>query len=716
MSVEIDYSGHPDSPDFEAFRQRSFSTPNISEMASLHTDLHEMNHSYDVSEDMAGSKKDDESVDNLWEVQSEDALDYFANEDEASDASDSVPSGRQGKGRNIIGKIAKSVRKGTTTTGRKVVSRTKSTGKNVVRQSVKVGRQSVLGTVNASKAILPIRPKNPPKGEPKSAKRHTRRRATSRDLDIDVNSRSLRRVEMLESSSALPDSLSVLAGELSAPEQSRRTVSSMLLRMSGELESSPVCSKFSKLLGSLAEKTSTLDSTFLQGGPVQIGVAPNKVDANKGPLVVGELVARCLWESHWREEWCGLYEKGVLFYAPLTDSPCLELSIDDIKFVRVLNTDASPLAGYPLLVIETAWHCHYCAFSSEEARHTFHQSIETARLVAAQANESARTSSREQELAEARFWLGFQESIEVSLTLGRGKWANVQSGSKMKSRVVLNSRRMVFDLAPVGEDPNAFVEDLLSTCLSFSLDSLKENPEALIKFLDATSQLRKLSLGELDLYGARAFCLFVNVYHCLFQHALLFSVKGPLHKRSCAHFMRTSCYEIGGDVFSLAEINCCVVRGNMTRPVIQKPPYIDVSKKSNAFRFYALGFTTPRVNFLLNTGDVSCPRAAPVLNPLHLEAQLNSQVADFVRSNVTVDVSRKLVIIPKICEVYRNDFAAADSNPSVACLRYCLRFLDEPTADQIYALLQDEATIKYQHTAEQYHSNLERRVMEEEAL
>lgn len=58
---------------------------------------------------------------------------------------------------------------------------------------------------------------------------------------------------------------------------------------------------------------------------IQVGVVPEKNEALRGPLVAESLVARCLWESHWREEWCGVYRTCIEFYAPLTQKPCLEL-------------------------------------------------------------------------------------------------------------------------------------------------------------------------------------------------------------------------------------------------------------------------------------------------------------------------------------------------------------------------------------------------------
>lgn len=711
-----------------SMRQRAYSSPVAFAKA---TDLIDTSaRSIDSADDLSFKENDSESTDGEWGPDSVEELESVGSDDDVMDPSTLPSLKRHGKGRNLIGKFAKSMKTKTTaaakTTTKKVVSQgvrvglgTVNAGKATVHAGVKVGLGTVnagKATVNAGKAILPIRPKKPPMKEPKSAKRHTRRlRATG--LHVDVNAKSMRRVELIESHLYN----SVLAGELSAPEQSCRTVSSMLSKMSSQPETSDVLDSFSNLLSTLVETTSELDDCFLLGGAVQVGVSQTKVDSRNGPLLFDSLVARCLWESHWREEWCGLYKKGLVFHAPLTTSPCLELSFSDIKSVRFLSAGAmNPLAGYPLLVIETAWLCHYCAFANNRARQTFYGKIEDVRAIAAGLDETSVTSSREKELAEARFWQGFQTAIQYSQSFGRGKWANVSSGGKMKSRAVLNNRRMVFDLhLPSNDDDvDGFVQELLSTALSFSLDSLKQNPEALIRFLDKTSQLRTVPLQDVDLASPKAYCLFVNIYHCLLQHALLFSVNGPLHRRSFDHFMRTSCYEIGGDVFSLAELYSCVIRGNMSRPLSSRPPYMDAPKKSNAYRFYALGFTNPNTNFLLNTADVSCPRAVPVLNIIDLDRLMESQAAAFIRKSVAVDVARKQVILPKIFDVYRNDYASDFVHPGSGyeSLRYCLRYLDDSVAFQTRMLLNDNAVviiIKYHPAAEQFHSSIKRKTLEE---
>mmetsp|Transcript_20747 Transcript_20747/g.30364 ORF Transcript_20747/g.30364 Transcript_20747/m.30364 type:complete len:82 (+) Transcript_20747:2515-2760(+) len=70
--------------------------------------------------------------------------------------------------------------------------------------------------------------------------------------------------------------------------------------------------------------------------------------------------------------------------------------------------------------------------------------------------------------------------------------------------------------------------------------------------------------------------------------------------------MRCSCYEIGGDVFSLAELQCCIIRGKMSPAVSAKPPYVEEPKGSQGHRFYALGIADTRTNFILVRLFVFC--------------------------------------------------------------------------------------------------------------
>lgn len=74
-----------------------------------------------------------------------------------------------------------------------------------------------------------------------------------------------------------------------------------------------------------------------------------------------------------------MYKNCVCLYSPKSNTPCLELSYIDITGVRPLSAgNRYPLPGFPILVLETAWLCHYIAFRDEESRDTFGQKLEDA--------------------------------------------------------------------------------------------------------------------------------------------------------------------------------------------------------------------------------------------------------------------------------------------------------------------------------------------------
>ena len=526
----------------------------------------------------------------------------------------------------------------------------------------------------------------------------------NRDSDTEI-SKKMKKLGKIEAKSGRPPVF--VAGELSATEQSRRTASRVLERMSSVPMQSSVWHRCNEALLSGLGFVTDHDSWFLDGDSVTLGVKPGK---NHGKLLGESVVARCLWESHWREEWCGMYESSLSFYAPLAKSSCRDIFYSDITKVRPLNVDSVPLPGFPILVIETAWQCHYIAFRDKISRDDFGEKVDRA-VKSCKAKEQTETN----ELQKARFWQGFRTLSESSLAAGAAKWAKISSSQKSRQRAILNGRRMAFDSSTMSFAGSVleaynFVEELLTIALSFSVTTLEQDPESFIEFLDLTSELRFLPLEEIDRSSPYAFCMFVNIYHCLLQQALLLSVNGPLHKKSIVHFMRTSCYEIGGDVFSLAELHSCVICGKMSKPINPKPPYVEAPKQSSAHKYYALDYTDARVHFVLNTADMACPASVPVMSHQYIEQQLNAACAEFLSNRqLLVDIKRRTITLPKICEVRRSDFGNGEI---VTILKVCWNEIDRVDSNlgnSIRLVLEKGEkglTIKFQHTQEQYHSSL----------
>jgi hypothetical protein len=271
-------------------------------------------------------------------------------------------------------------------------------------------------------------------------------------------------------------------------------------------------------------------------------------------VALGEyIVARALWDSHWREEASIIYESSIDFYAPLSNKVHLSIrkstkfqcysqiavgtntlsvitviAFYDIQRVRRVDKGVHPLPGFPLLAIETSWKCHYLAFKTNEIRFGFLEVINKAIFA-----DSEDMSTRDE--WKARMWQSVQSSADSS---GESeKWASIISSKKRKQRIVLNSRRMPFDCDEFSfekRDNNlfqqnlcSFVENLLQKALSFSLENLISNPKGFVSFLDETSRLRTFPLRSIDTSGKGALCIYANLYHCLLQHALLLATGGP---------------------------------------------------------------------------------------------------------------------------------------------------------------------------------------------
>ncbi len=586
---------------------------------------------------------------------------------------------------------------------KKRLRKLKKVGKKTAKGTAKLAAKGLRGTGKATgKLVAPVVRKSgkQPKKEPK--KRGTR------EIQTSIAIKKMKRLGKLEAKSGGPPIF--VAGELSATEQSRRTASRILERMSSVSTQSSAWQRCNTALLSELGFMTDQDTWFLDGDAVHLGVKPSK---KHGTLLDESVVARCLWESHWREEWCGMYENSLCFYAPLARSSCHEIFYSDVTSVRLLAVDGfTPLPGFPILVIETAWQCHYMAFRDEASRFSFGEKIDGA--VENYKVKHLTDSLESKELQKARFWQGFRSLSETSLASGAAKWAKVSCNQKQKERAILNGRRMAFDSLMLfgGRISNSyeFVEKLLTTALTFSFTTLEQDPESFINFLDMTSELRFLPLGEFDLSSPSTFCMFVNIYHCLLQQALLLSVNGPLHKKAIVHFMRTSCYEIGGDVFSLAELHSCVICGKMSKPINSRPPYVEAPRKSNAYKYYALEYKDARVHFVLNTSDMACPASVPVLSQCYLEQQLNVACVDFFcNKQLLVDPRRRVVTMPKVVEVRRNDFGVSEI---LLILNNCLGEMDEVNG-QLASLIREVLqkgekglTIKFQHISEQYHSSL----------
>ena len=91
------------------------------------------------------------------------------------------------------------------------------------------------------------------------------------------------------------------------------------------------------------------------------------------------------------------------------------------------------------------------------------------------------------------------------------------------------------------------------------------------------------------------------------------------------------------------------------------------------------------------------------MNPDIVDEQLDESASAFVRRELAVDTKKRVVFLPKVCEVYRNDFGP----DSLSVLNACMAGLDEGTAITIREMTVDgNVAIRYRQAADEYHSSL----------
>ena len=190
--------------------------------------------------------------------------------------------------------------------------------------------------------------------------------------------------------------------------------------------------------------------------------------------------------------------------------------------------------------------------------------------------------------------------------------------------------------------------------------------------MDEVSLLRAVNLGSIDRNSKEALCFFCNVYHTLLLHAR--TVLRLPSKADWNLFFSSVSYAIGDDVFSLAELEQCVLRGKLCRPKVTSRHEAPVISLSDSHFHYALEKADCRINFLLNSGSVSNPEALYLLTPRNLETQLNSASMGTLVHSMSVDFGYHTVTLPKLCEVFRADLGGDDAG---AILRNCLKYIDK---------------------------------------
>ncbi len=129
------------------------------------------------------------------------------------------------------------------------------------------------------------------------------------------------------------------------------------------------------------------------------------------------------------------------------------------------------------------------------------------------------------------------------------------------------------------------------------------------------------------------------------------------------------------------------------------PPY------SDARHAYALTLADQRVNFLLNNGSLSNPSKIYLITTETMYTRLNDACLDVFTRCLHVDHKRGSIILPKVCDLYKDDFGGEPMD----LLRHILRYLGREQWESASLLISNgkQAVIKYHDIKFVSHDHIE---------
>ncbi|XP_061735910.1 uncharacterized protein zgc:152951 isoform X3 [Nerophis ophidion] len=174
------------------------------------------------------------------------------------------------------------------------------------------------------------------------------------------------------------------------------------------------------------------------------------------------------------------------------------------------------------------------------------------------------------------------------------------------------------------------------------------------RYCELAIQLQRVELLSLSREEKLAF--FINVYNALVIHGYL-RLGAPTNMWQRYRFFNYVSYLIGGEVFTLQDIENGVLRGNrkgvaqLRRPFSKTDPRLQV----------ALPDAEPLIHFALNCGAKGCP-PIKTYTPQDIDSELRTAAEAFLENDdaCMVDSGKKEVHLSQIFKWYKADFGGTD--------------------------------------------------------
>ncbi|KAM6978272.1 uncharacterized protein LKV04_013673 isoform 2-T2 [Tautogolabrus adspersus] len=198
-----------------------------------------------------------------------------------------------------------------------------------------------------------------------------------------------------------------------------------------------------------------------------------------------------------------------------------------------------------------------------------------------------------------------------------------------------------------------FSEHLSADGKSVDYKGMSVSP-AFDRYCELAIQLQRVELLSLSREEKLAF--FINIYNALVIHGYL-RMGAPTNMWQRYRFFNYVSYLIGGEVFTLQDIENGVLRGNrkgvaqLLKPFSKTDPRLQV----------ALPDAEPLIHFALNCGAKGCP-PIKTYTPQDIDGQLRIAAEAFLENDdgCMVDSGKKEVRLSQIFKWYKADFGGTD--------------------------------------------------------
>jgi len=373
---------------------------------------------------------------------------------------------------------------------------------------------------------------------------------------------------------------------------------------------------------------------------------PPLSDKERRMITWSGFVARAVSDHHFIEEWATVTRGSISFYHPEKRKPSQRIFLSSVVSVSRLNQDNilnSYMPGHHCLVIETLGRSVYLMLPTEVETDALSDIIPRTKVLLGDHTNDSLSSAE-----SSPFWPFEIENPADEFLHESTVW-------NCKNRRILNCGKFFFAGERRVEDPIAVVSGLLRLAIKTINDS--SDIEQRHAFLMSTASLKLANLRDLTEDARLVF--FLNLYHVMVLHAFL--VLGPPNSAlQWIPYFNNIAYEANDDIFSLTELEHCIIRANMTYPTQFLSRFVLPKSRYEM----AVTISDFRINFALNCGSLSNPPKILLYEVDNLSEQLDEAARLYLERMkcVTRGDNDIQVTVPRVCQWFAADFGSSNKS------------------------------------------------------